>query len=103
MGLGAAASLGWYNVLAWAVDVPGRLMMRMMRMTMTRTGIMVRLVIRKGRNVKVESVWIGCGWSKNFLMTVFFWQFCRRKRGLKCANLLKRGGRVLSLDNQVKV
>ena len=26
VGLGAAASLGWYNVLAWAVDVPGRLM-----------------------------------------------------------------------------
>ena len=81
MGLGAAASLGWYNVLAWAVDVPGRLTMMIMRMTMTRTGIMVRLVIREGRNVKVESVWIGCGWSKNFLMTVFFLAILQEEKG----------------------
>ena len=53
MGLGAAASLGWYNVLAWAVDVPGRLVIvRMMVMVMVML-VMVRvMVIKKGRTVE---------------------------------------------------
>ena len=50
MGLGAAASLGWYNVLAWAVDVPGRLMIvRMMVMLVVIVRVMV---IKKGRTVE---------------------------------------------------
>ena len=54
MGLGAAASLGWYNVLAWAVDVPGRLVIvRMMVMVMVMLVVIVRvMVIKKGRTVE---------------------------------------------------
>ena len=58
MGLGAAASLGWYNVLAWAVDVPGRLMIvRVMAMLVVIVRMMVMLVvmvmvIKKGRMVE---------------------------------------------------
>ena len=40
--------------------------------------------------------------QKNVFDACFFGNFCcRRNMGRKCANLLKRGGRVLSLANLV--